>query len=111
MQTLRAWLDRAGIGDGPLFRPVDRHGTISAGRLSPAGANRILQRAVRRTGTDPRPYSAHSLRVGLATAAAEAGVTERSIMSQTGHRSLIVARGYIRSGSLFRDDAAAQVGL
>ena len=111
VRNLRAWLDLAGITDGPLFRPVDRHGKIAAGRLSAAGANRIVQRAVRRTGVDPRPYSAHSLRAGLATAAAEAGVAERAIMNQTRHQSLVVARGYIRSGSLFRDNAAAQVGL
>jgi hypothetical protein len=32
-------------------------------------------------------------------------------MDQTGHRSVAVARSYIRSGSLFRDNAAAQIGL
>jgi hypothetical protein len=31
-------------------------------------------------------------------------------MAQTGHRSLAVARSYIRSGSLFRDNAAARWG-
>ena len=70
-----------------------------------------MHRAVRRTGVDSRPYSARSLRAGLATDAAEAGVAERAIMNQTRHRSLVVARGYIRRGSLFRDNAAAQVGL
>ena len=64
-----------------------------------------------RIGTDPGPYSAHPLRAGLATAAAEAGVDERSIMAQTGHRSVTVARGYIREGTLFRNNPAAQVGL
>ena len=73
VRSLRSWLELAGITDGPLFRPVDRHGRISPARLSPAGANRLVQRAVARTGADPRPYSAHSLRAGLATAAAEAG--------------------------------------
>ncbi|MGH2689686.1 MAG: site-specific integrase, partial [Actinomycetota bacterium] len=102
VRSLRVWVDMAGITAGPLFRPVDRHGKISDNRLSAAGANRIVQRAVARTGADPRLYSAHSLRAGLATAAAEAGVPERSIMNQTGHRSLVVARGYIRRGSLFR---------
>jgi len=81
------------------------------GRLSAASANRAVQRAVLRAGYDPKPYSAHSLRAGLATAAAEAGVSERAIMTQTGHRSLVVARRYIRSGALFRDNPAAQVGL
>jgi hypothetical protein len=92
-----------------MFRPVDRHGTIAVGRLSPAGANRIVQRAVRRTGTDPGPSLPTPS--GLGSPPLQAGVAERATMSQTGHRSVIVARGYIRTGSLFRDNAAAQVGL
>jgi integrase len=111
VQALRAWRDAAGISAGPLFRPVTRSSKVGPGRLSAASANRAVQRAVRRAGLDARLYSAHSLRAGLATSAAEAGVSERAIMAQTGHRSLAVARGYIRSGSLFRDNAAAQVGL
>jgi integrase len=111
VRALRAWLETTGISRGPLLRPVNRYGTVGIGRLTAASANRAVQRAVRQAGLDPRPYSAHSLRAGLATSAAEAGVSERAIMAQTGHRSLAVARGYIRSGSLFRDNAAAQVGL
>jgi hypothetical protein len=38
-------------------------------------------------------------------------VAERAIMNQTGHRSLPVMRGYIRSGTLFKENAAAQIGL
>ena len=65
----------------------------------------------RQAGLDPDKYAGHSLRAGLATSAAQAGVSERSIMAQTGHKSVIVARRYIRDGSLFRDNTAAQVGL
>ena len=43
--------------------------------------------------------------------AARAGVAERRIQNQPGHRSLPVLRGYIRRGSLFVDNAAAKVGL
>src|SRR5581483_10140156 len=82
VRAVTAWTDLAAISDGPLLRPVDRHGRIATARLSPAGANRAVQRAVQRTGTDPRPYSAHSLRAGLAPAAAEAGVSERAIMNR-----------------------------
>jgi integrase len=106
-----AWCQAARIDAGRLFRPVNRGGRLSGTQLSAAAVNRIVQRAVARTGTDPTPYSAHSLRAGLATAAAEAGVDERSIMAQTGHKSVTVARGYIREGSLFRNNPAAQVGL
>jgi integrase len=106
-----AWCQAARISEGRLFRPVNRGDHLSGRELSAAAINRIVQRAVARTGADPIPYSAHSLRAGLATAAAEAGVDERSIMAQTGHKSVTVARGYIREGSLFRNNPAAQVGL
>jgi hypothetical protein len=38
-------------------------------------------------------------------------VAERVIMAQTGHRSERMVRRYIREGSLFRENAAAEVGL
>jgi len=38
-------------------------------------------------------------------------VSERLIMKQTRHRSLATLRRYIREGSLFRENAAAKVGL
>ena len=53
----------------------------------------------------------HSLRAGFATAAAAAGVEERDIARQTGHRSVTVLRGDIRAGQLFHRNAAAQVRL
>ena len=48
---------------------------------------------------------------GHATQAAANGASERSIMNQTGHRSLKMVRRYIRDGSLFRENAAARLGL
>ena len=53
----------------------------------------------------------HSLRAGFATAAAQDGATERSILAQTGHKSLPMLRRYIRLGSLFSDNAAAAIKL
>ncbi len=72
---------------------------------------RAVKRAAAAAKLDPAKYAGHSLRAGLATAAAEAGVSERAIMAQTGHKSLPVVRKYIRSGSIFRENAAAEVGL
>jgi len=40
-----------------------------------------------------------------------AGAAERVIAQQTGHRSMTVLQPYIRSGSLFRENAAARIGL
>jgi hypothetical protein len=47
----------------------------------------------------------------LVTAAAQAGVAERVIMQQTSHTDVRTLRQYIRESSLFRENAAAQIGL
>lgn len=48
---------------------------------------------------------------GVGHGGAQTGVPERVIMAQTGHRSERIVRRYIWEGSLFRDNAAAEVGL
>lgn len=111
VRAVRAWRGSAGITTGALFRPVNRHGTAAAARLSDKAVALVVKRAALAAGRNPTLYAGHSLRSGLATAAAAAGVAERSIMAQTGHASLPMVRRYIRDGSLFWDNAAASVGL
>ncbi len=96
--------------EGPLFRQVRRGGGIR-GRLSGDAVASIIKRRVAEIGLDPRRYSGHSLRSGLATSAASAGVSERVIMRQTRHASLATLAPYIQEGSLFLNNAAASVGL
>jgi site-specific recombinase XerD len=115
VRALRDWLSQtqtqSGIERGPLFRPIDRHGNLKAQRLTDQSVALIVKRCARDAGLDWEKYAGHSLRSGLATAAANADVSERSIMAQTGHKSLPVVRRYIRDGSLFRRNAAAAIGL
>lgn len=110
VRAVRAWLEHSGIDRGPVFRPV-RHHRVLATRLTDRSVALIVKRVCKTAGFDPMAYAGHSLRAGLATSAAAAGVSERSIMAQTGHRSLPTVRKYIRSGGVFRDNAAAAVGL
>jgi integrase len=70
----------------------------------------IVKRACRTAGYNAKELG-HSLRAGLATQAAANGVPERLIMRQTRHRSVTTLRRYIRQGSLFRENAAAKIGL
>ncbi|WP_156963924.1 hypothetical protein [Muricoccus aerilatus] len=49
-------------------------------------------------------FSGHSLRVGLATAAGEAGADLAQVMRQTRHRSADVALGYLRPADLWRNN-------
>ena len=83
VRALETWCQAARIEEGPLFLTFDRRGRITPNRLHPSAVNRVVQRSVAATGVSSADYSAHSLRAGLATAAAAAGVSERAIMAQT----------------------------
>jgi site-specific recombinase XerD len=111
VRNVRAWLEAAQVTAGPVFRGVNRWGQVSAARLTDRAVALVVKRRAEAAGLDPAQYAGHSLRAGLATAAAEAGVSERVIMAQTRHRSLPMVRRYIRDGNLFRENAAAAVGL
>jgi integrase len=111
VRMLQTWIQEAGITAGPLFRALNRHGQVQPGRLSGIDVARVVKKLATRAGLDPAKYAGHSLRAGHATAAAIAGASERSIMNQTGHRSVQMVRRYIRDGSLFRENSAAKLGL
>lgn len=110
VRALEDWLRATGIAGGPIFRAVTRQGRVRQ-PMSAQSVALVVKKAVRRIGLDPDQFGGHSLRAGLCTAAARAGVSEQSIMNQTGHRSSATLRRYIRRGELFVDNAAARLGL
>jgi len=101
-----AWLAASGITAGAIFRPVDRHGHIQEARLSGEAVSLVVRERTAAAGLDPSPYSGHSLRAGLATSAAQAGVPTWRIKAQTRHASDAMLNRYIREGELFTDNAA-----
>ena len=111
VRVLNGWLELANLTAGPLFRPINRHGQVQPGRLSGIDVARVVKKLAERAGLDAAKYAGHSLRAGHATSAAIAGASERSIMNQTGHRSVQMVRRYIREGSLFRENSAGKLGL
>jgi integrase len=111
VKALQTWLEAAGVTDGPVFRKVDRHGHVGLAALTPQAVALIVKRSVEAVGLDPEAYSGHSLRSGLATSAAERGASEAVIASTTGHKSSAMVRRYIRSASLFKQNAASVAGL
>ena len=111
VRAVQAWIEEADIDEGPLFRSVNKHGDVSDRRLSDQVVADVVKRSLLAAGKSARKYAAHSLRAGLITQAAMACVSERAIQDQSGHKSLAVMRRYIRDGSLFRENAAAKVGL
>jgi site-specific recombinase XerD len=111
VRTVQSWLELAGVTAGPLFRSINRHGRVQTGRLSGIDVARVTKKLAARAGLDAAMYAGHSLRAGHATSAAIAGASERSIMKQTGHRSVQMVRRYIRDGNLFRENSAGKLGL
>jgi integrase len=105
VRALENWLSAARIENGPIFRPVDRHGRL-AGRLSGEAVSLILRDRMAAAGFDPVGYSGHSLRAGFATSATRAGVSTFKIRQQTGHASDAMLSRYIREGELFLGNAA-----
>jgi site-specific recombinase XerD len=111
VRVLQSWMEQAALSSGPVFRSINRHGRMQPCRLSPADVARIVKKLAERAGLDAVKYAGHSLRAGHATSAAIAGASERSIMQQTGHRSVQMVRRYIRDGSLFRENSGGKLGL
>lgn len=104
----RTWLQWSGIESGRVFRRVDRHGNVYDS-VSAKSIGRIVKRAGGAIGLPVAELGAHSLRAGLATECAAAGVAERDIARQTRHRSIAVLRTYIRDGSLWTRHPLANV--
>ena len=104
--AVRAWLTLSQIKDGPLFREVDRHGNVSPTPLNPRSISMIIKRAAEAAKLPFQQISGHSLRAGLATAAARAGKSERAIMRMTGHKSPKMVNRYIREQEIWHDCAS-----
>jgi integrase len=110
VRAWEAWAPIHGPRERPLFTRIGDGGQVGSLPLSDKHVARLVKRVADQAGLTG-DYSGHSLRAGFATAAAAAGASERAIMNQTGHRSLLIARGYIRPATLFEDNAAAIAAL
>ena len=105
VHSLQAWLDTSGITNGLIFRGITRHGHISEDGLTAQSVALVVKERALAAGLDPAKYSGHSLRAGLVTSAAQAGVSSWKIRAQTGHRSDAMLARYIRDANLFTDNA------
>lgn len=111
VRSLKAWLQVSRIESGPVFRSITRHGHISDTALSDRAVALVVQERTGQAGFDASLFGGHSLRSGLATSAADAGLFDRDIAKQTRHKSMTVLHGYMQAADLFNRNAAASVGL
>ncbi|MCJ2135608.1 tyrosine-type recombinase/integrase [Methylobacterium sp. J-026] len=122
VRNFRAWIKAAKIKVGPAFRSINRHGQIGKVPLTGAAVAEIVKRAIvalaLREGATPRQaeeraaaFAGHSLRSGLATSAAANDAPGHAIQRQLRHKRYDTTLGYIRSGALFKQNAAGMAGL
>lgn len=107
--ALKNWLEVASVDSGPLFRPISRHGFIESKQLSAQAVAIIVKERAEAVGLNACNFSGHSLRAGLVTSAAQAGVSAWKIKQQTGHKSDAMLNRYIRDANIFVDNAAGAV--
>jgi site-specific recombinase XerD len=107
VKALRDWIAAAGIEAGPIFRPIDKAGTVRASRLTCRSVANIVKAYAGRAGFDASTFSGHSLRAGFLTSAAGKGASIFKMMDVSRHKSVDTLRGYVRDAELFKDHAGA----
>ena len=96
---------------GPIFRKFTKGSKLSNSRLTDQTVALLIKEYLKLARIDSKNYSGHSLRSGFATAAAESGAEERSIMSMTGHKSTEMVRRYIKEADLFKNNALNKIKI
>ncbi|MDV6341118.1 site-specific integrase [Nitrosomonas sp. Is24] len=107
--ALREWLEHSGINEGPIFRSINRHGHIGEQAITSQSIALVIKERAAAAGLDATKYSGHSLRAGLVTSAAQAGISSWKIRQQTGHKTDAMLQRYIRDANIFVDNAAGGV--
>jgi integrase len=99
VDALSAWLAAAKIEKGSVFRAIDRWGNVSRRPLDPKAINDIVKHRAELAKLDPTEFSAHGLRSGYLTEAANCGIPLPEAMEQSRHRSVQQASEYYNSAT------------
>lgn len=91
VEALKQWIEKAKIETGPNFRRIDQWGNVDRRALTPQSVNLVLKTRCKQAGLDPEAFSAHGLRSGYLTEAANRGIPLQEAMQQSLHKSLTQA--------------------
>lgn len=99
VEALNAWMTSARIDKGSVFRGIGRWGTVSRRPLDPQSINAIIKQRAAMAGLEPGEFSAHGLRSGYLTEAANRGIPLPEAMEQSRHRSVQQASSYYNNAT------------
>ncbi|MBY5644296.1 site-specific integrase [Rhizobium leguminosarum] len=99
VEALNAWMAAAKIDSGNVFRAIGRWGTVSKRAIDPQSVNAIIKQRAAMAGLEPGEFSAHGLRSGYLTEAANRGIPLPEAMEQSRHRSVQQASSYYNNAT------------
>ena len=109
--NLKKLLEISGIKSGPIFRRFSKGSFLTDKRLTDQSVVLLIKEYLNLAGIENKDFAGHSLRSGFATAAAESGADERSIMAMTGHKSTQMVRRYIKESNIFKNNALNKIKI
>jgi integrase len=110
VRALKAWLEKAGITEGFVFRRIHRGNKVSDLNITADSVNEILKNRACEAGIEnAMDLSSHSMRRGLATTASRDGVSLPAIMRQGRWKQVGTVMEYIEAAQRFEENAAGQI--
>ena len=101
----RAWLEKAGITSGPVFRKLTPQGRLTDKPMSAQGVALVVKAAAVAAGYSPELFSGHSLRAGFLTEAGRQNANLFKMKEHSRHSSLEMVAEYVRDHERFREHA------
>lgn len=101
----RAWLDKAGIVAGPVFRKLTPQGRLTDRPMSAQGVALVVKAAAAAAGQPAADFSGHSLRAGFLTEAGRQNANLFKMKEQSRHASIEMVAEYVRDHERFREHA------
>jgi len=94
--AFNAWIDLAGLTEGPVFRKIDRWGHVADESLHADSLIPLLRSLFAEAGVEsPEEYSSHSLRRGFAGWARASGWDIKELMEYVGWKDVKSAMRYL----------------
>lgn len=98
-EALDTWMAAAKIDKGSVFRRIGRWATVSKRALDPQAINAIVEQRAEMARLGSAEFSAHGLRSGYLTEAANRGIPLPEARVQSRHRSVQQASSYHNSAT------------
>lgn len=101
----KAWLNKAGITGGAVFRKLTPQGRLTDKAMSAQGVALVVKAAAIAAGYPAEVFSGHSLRAGFLTEAGRQNANLFKMKEHSRHSSLEMVAEYVRDSERFRGHA------